>query len=507
MKSIMSAQVAYRLMKFVLAAGTAALSGSVAYQSINGPEWLRILGAMAAIIVLVIGLDGGFDYLEDLGRAKNGQDDHKPPGERVQPSQYKIYLILGGVGVAGSIFLSLLSAGLLSRVVVDDKSGIVQSMEQTKEKGDATYMKILASADEAVWRAEKALKTAEAKRDVAGKNEIAKIGGDFARLMRISKNEDDWVKTDASTQHYHKRIAKAIAAAQKDVDAANTLLASANAAYMQVLTTGKQSADAGTAEIIQGQKVVLDNWIKSLSLVKNGFMMTDILAGIGSLLCFWLLYKAKALPDEPTLIEQGTRLVRLVGDAFVYAISIGVTAAEKSIEGKINFVAHPLPIAKTLPNTAPHQSIPYPAANPPATNGPTFVTLEEANELLEKLQQLRDKAVTDGDNDLAGKLQRDIEQLQAKIDAFVTGQQTGQKSRQAHKNKANAKKSVTRTSSKKGRDIVPIKQRTTEQLLAARRKALSRQKTGKLTAIGKRNLSRFEAELSRRGYNFENRKA
>ena len=148
-------------------------------------------------------------------------------------------------------------------------------------------------------------------------------------------------------------MSKAIAAAQKAVEVANEALASANAAYTQVLTTGKQSADAGTAEIIQGQKVVLDNWIRSLSLVKNGFMMTDILAGIGSLLCFWLLYKAKALPDEPTLIEQGTRLVRLVGDAFVYAISIGVTAAEKSIEGKINFVAHPLPIAKTLPDVAP----------------------------------------------------------------------------------------------------------------------------------------------------------
>ncbi len=350
MKSIRSAQVAYRLMKFVLAAGTAALSGSVAYQSINGPEWLRILGAMAAIIVLVIGLDGGFDYLEDLGRAKNGQDDHKPPGERVQPSQYRIYMVLGCVGVAGSIFLSLLSAGLLSRVVVDDKSGIVQQMEQTKDKGDATYMKILAAADEAVWRAEKALKAAEARRDAAGKNEVSAIGGEFARLWNSG---NAWVRNAPETAANRRRVSKAIAAAQKDVDVANEALASANAAYTQVLTTGKQSADAGTSEIIQGQKVVLDNWIRSLSLVKNGFMMTDILAGIGSLLCFWLLYKAKALPDEPTLIEQGTRLVRLVGDAFVYAISIGVTAAEKSIEGKINFVAHPLPIAKTLPVVAP----------------------------------------------------------------------------------------------------------------------------------------------------------
>jgi hypothetical protein len=350
MKSIMSAQVAYRLMKFVLAAGTAALSGSVAYQSINGPEWLRILGAMAAIIVLVIGLDGGFDYLEDLGRAKNGQDDHKPPGERVQPSQYRIYMVLGCVGVAGSIFLSLLSAGLLSRVVVDDKSGIVQQMEQTKDKGDATYMKILAAADEAVWRAEKALKAAEARRDAAGKNEVSAIGGNFAKLWNSG---NDWVRIAPEMASQRRRVSKAIAAAQKAVEVANEALASANAAYTQVLTTGKQSADAGTSEIIQGQKVVLDNWIRSLSLVKNGFMMTDILAGIGSLLCFWLLYKAKALPDEPTLIEQGTRLVRLVGDAFVYAISIGVTAAEKSIEGKINFVAHPLPIAKTLPDVAP----------------------------------------------------------------------------------------------------------------------------------------------------------
>lgn len=504
MKSIMSAQVAYRLMKFVLAAGTAALSGSVAYQAINGPEWLRVLGSVAAIVVLVIGLDGGFDKLEDLGRAKNGQDAHKPANERVQPSQYHIFFILGAVGVAGSIFLSLLSAGLLSRVVVDDKSGIVQEMESTKEKGDATYMKILASAERAVGSAEKVLSAAEAKRDAAGRNEVAAIGGNFAKLWN-SGNE--WVRIAPEMASQRRRVSKAIAAAQKDVDAANAALASANAAYTQVLTTGKQSADAGTAEIIQGQKVVLDNWVKSLSLVKNSFLMTDILAGIFAIAFGWLLYKTNALPDEPTLIEQGTRLVRLVGDAFVYAIAVGVTAAEKSIEGKMNFVAHPLPIGKTLPTVAPAQSIPYPAANTATPNGLTFVTLEEANELLEKLQQLRDKAVTDGDNDLAKKLQRDIEELNAKIDAFVTGQQTGQKSRQAHKNKANAKKAVTRTSSKKGRDIVPIKQRTTEQLLAARRKALSRQKTGKLTAIGKRNLSRFEAELSRRGYNFENRKA
>lgn len=466
MKSILSAQVAYRLMKFVLAAGTAALSGSVAYQAINGPEIIRIIGAAVAVVVLVIALDGGFDYLEDLGRAINGQDDHKPPTDRVQPSQYKIYLILGCVGVAGSIFLSLLSAGLLSRVAVDDKSGIVEQMEQTKAQGDATYMKILASAERAVGSAEKVLKAAEAKRDAAGRNEVAKIGGDFARLMRISKKEDDWVKTDASMQPYHKRIAKAIAAAQKDVDAANAALASANAAYTQVLTTGKESADAGMEPILQGQKQVLDNWLKSLDLVKNGFMMTDILAGIGALLLLWLLYKANALPDEPTLIEQGTRLVRLIGDAFVYGVAVSVTAAEKSIEGKMNFVLHPLPIAKTLPSVTPTGYNVTPAIVTP----PTPVVTPQ-------------------------------------MSPVVTGQPAGQNTPQRQQNKAKAKKRVTRTVTKKGRDIVPLSKRTDDQLLAARRKALQRDKDGTLGEAGKRNLSRYEGELSRRGYNFENRKA
>lgn len=439
----MSAQVAYRLMKFVLAAGTAALSGSVAYQSINGPEFIRIIGAAIAVVVLVIALDGGFDYLEDLGRAMNGQDDHKPPTQRVQPSQYKIYMVLGCVGVAGSIFLSLLSAGLLSRVVVDDKSGIVKQMEQTKAQGDATYMQILTSAERAVGSAEKVLKAAEAKRDAAGRNEIAAIGGNFARLWN-SGNE--WVRIAPEMAANRRRVNKAVANAQKEVDAANAALSSANAAYTQVLTTGKQAADAGMKPIMQGQQQVLDNWLKSLSLVRNSFMLTDILAGVASLLLIWLLFKAKALPDEPTLIEQGTRLVRLVGDAFVYAISVGVTAAEKSIEGKINFVSHPLPMPQALP---------------PVT--PTSYNVTPA---------------------------------------IVTGQPTGQNTSVCHKNKAKAKSRVTSRVTKKGRDIVPIKLRTTEQLLAARRKAMSRKKAGTLTQVGARNLSRFEAELSRRGYNF-----
>jgi len=463
MKSIMSAQVAYRLMKFVLAAGTAALSGSVAYQAISGPEWLRIIGAAVAVVILVIALDGGFDYLEDLGRAKNGQDAHKPASERVQPEQYRIYFVLGFVGVAGSIFLSLLSAGLLSRVVVDDKSGIVQQMEQTKEKGDATYMKILASAERAVGSAEKVLKAAEAKRDAAGKNEIAAIGGEFARLWNSG---NAWVRNAPETAANRRSVSKAIAAAQKDVDAANAALASANAAYTQVLTTGKQSADAGTTEIIQGQKKVLENWLKSLTLVKNGFMMTDVLAGIGSLLLIWLLYKACALPDEPTFIEQGTRLVRLFGDAFVYAISIGVTAAEKSIEGKMNFVAHPLPMPQTLP-----------AVMPTAYNvTPAIVTPP-------------------------------VPIATPQISPVVTGQPTGQNTPKRQQTKAKAKSHVTRKVTKRQRDIVPLSKRTDDQLLAARRKALQRDKEGALGEAGKRNLSRYEGELSRRGYNFKNRKA
>lgn len=465
MKSILSAQVAYRLMKFVLAAGTAALSGSVAYQAIGGHEVIRIIGAAVAVVVLVIALDGGFDYLEDLGRAMNGQDDHKPATQRVQPSQYRIYMVLGGVGVAGSIFLSLLSAGLLSRVVVDDKSGIVQQMEQTKAQSDATYLKTLASAERAVSSAEKVLKAAEAKRDAAGKNEVAAIGGEFARLWNSG---NAWVRNAPETAANRRRVTKAIAAAQKDVDAANAALASANAAYTQVLTTGKQSADAGTAEIMQGQKVVLDNWVKSLSLVKNSFMLTDILAGVAALLLGWLLYKSNALPDEPTLIEQGTRLVRLVGDAFVYAIAVGVTAAEKSIEGKMNFVSHPLPIAKTLPSVT-----------PPAYNVTPAIVTPPAP----------------------------IVTPQMSLD--VTGQPTGQNTPEPKQNKAKAKKRVTHTVTKKGRDIVPLSQRTDDQLLAARRKALQRDKEGTLGEAGKRNLSRYEAELSRRGFNLnlKNRKA
>jgi len=463
MKSIMSAQVAYRLTKFVLAAGTAALSGSVAYQAVEGPEIIRILAAAVAIVVLVISLDGGFDYLEDLGRAKNGQDAHKPASERVQPSQYKIYLVLGSVGVAGSIFLSLLSAGLLSRVVVDDKSGIVQQMEQTKAQSDATYLKTLASAERAVSSAEKVLKAAEAKRDAAGKNEVAAIGGEFARLWNSG---NAWVRNAPETAANRRRVNKAVANAQKEVDAANAALASANAAYTQVLTTGKQTADAGMKPIMQGQQQVLDNWLKSLSLVRNSFMLTDILAGVASLLLGWLLYKSNALPDEPTLIEQGTRLVRLIGDAFVYAISVSVTAAEKSIQGKINFVSHPLPIPQTLP-----------PVTPPAYNVTPAIVTPPA------------PIVT------------------PQMSLTVTGQSTGQNLPGGQQNKAKAKSRVPRTVTKKGRDIVPLSKRTDEQLLSARRKARQRDKDGTLGEAGRRNLSRYEAELVRRGFNLKTSKA
>jgi hypothetical protein len=89
----------------------------------------------------------------------------------------------------------------------------------------------------------------------------------------------------------------------------------------------------------------------------------------------------------------------------------------------------------------------------------------------------------------------------------VAGQPTGQNTPVCHKTKAKPKSHVTRKVTKKGRDIVPLSKRTDDQLLAARRKALQRDKEGTLGEAGKRNLSRYEGELSRRGFNFKNRKA
>jgi len=335
MKSIQNALVAYSASKFILACGTAVMLFSVGNSFFPGlPDWLSALIGIAVAFLGVAALDGGWDYLEDLGRAANGQDSVS-----LTKTQKGIFLTLGLLGVVGSILVSILAAPVLSGAVVEDKSGIAAEMDATKEKGDGAFLKLSEQAERNVSRAEKALQAAQSELAGAEMAAVNEIGGDFARNW---KNGNAWVRTAPETSGYRKRIKEAKAAAQKRVDAAQEAKAQAEAAFTDVLTKGFTASSATTSVVLEGQTVVLDNWKTSLSRTANFFVRVDLFAGVlASLICF-LLYKTKQLPNDRTVLELTVKIVRLTGEAFVYALGAGVDAAETSMKGH-GIVAHPLP--------------------------------------------------------------------------------------------------------------------------------------------------------------------
>ncbi len=332
MKSIQNALLAYSAGKFILAIGTVVVLFNVATGLV--PTWPPIAQVCVGFFIIAIllpMLDGSWDYIEDALRSKNGQ---APPMQR---STLHLFFALGTLGIGGSIFLSILSAPMISDVVVDDKSEVAAEMEGAKAQGDAAYLQLLASAERNVRRAEKQLQTAQDNEGKAEKQAVAAIGGEFARLW-MSGNA--WVRTAPETSASRRRITKAIQAAQAKTADAQNALAQAQAAYNDVTTTGRAESSTATAAVVQAHTVVLNKWLDDLRTTTGFFFRIDIAAGVFCILLLFLLYKAKAIPDDRTLMEVFTKAIRLTADAFVYALGVSVDAAERQAKNA-GFVAHP----------------------------------------------------------------------------------------------------------------------------------------------------------------------
>lgn len=334
MKSINNALLAYSAGKLVLAIGTIV----VLFNAASGivPHWPPVaqafLGFLITCILLPL-LDGSWDYLEDVLRSMNGQSASMPKATRV------LFFTLGGLGVAGSMFLSIIAAQMLSSAVVGDKSQAATEIETAKAQGDANYLQLVQTAERNVKQAQQTVAQLQAAEAQAEKNAVASIGGDFAKQWNAG---NAWVRSAPEVASQRRKISKAVQAAQAQTAKAQTTLAEAQAAYNDILTTGRAEASTATAAVVNAHTVVLNKWLSDLRNTTGFFIRIDIAAGVLCVLLLFMLFKAKAIPDDRTLMEVFTKAVRLAGDAVVYALGVSVDAAERGAKN-IGFAAHPLP--------------------------------------------------------------------------------------------------------------------------------------------------------------------
>lgn len=353
MKSIKSALLAYSSAKFILAIGTFAFLFIVGYGfvTINETNGLMafitmFLAMMSGCFVGLVGLfifDGGFDHLEDVGRDANGQDAEKAKAlgiEYVPMSKQERVMsyLLGTGGVIGSTVISIVAASAFAFSVTTDQSGIAKDMQSTQSDADKTYNKELAIAQAAVADAKEALNAANATSATATQDAIAAIGGDFAARKR---RNDEWVEVAAVYSKQRKQVREAQQDAREAAQQAQQDYASASATLNDVLRNGKNRATAGVAPVLQAQQFVLETWMKKVSNLRSLVVRTDLVAGFFSLVFYFFLRIKRALPDEPTILEQLMRLARLTSNATVYALDVTVTSAERTLEGRIGIVAHP----------------------------------------------------------------------------------------------------------------------------------------------------------------------
>lgn len=353
MKSIKSALLAYSSAKFILAIGTFAFLFIVGYGfvTINETNGLMafitmFLAMMSGCFVGLVGLfifDGGFDHLEDVGRDANGQEAEKAKAlgvEYVPMSKQERVMsyLLGTGGVIGSTVISIVAASVFAFSVTTDQSGITKDMQATQSDADNTYNKELAIAQAAVADAKEALNVANATSASATQDAIAAIGGDFAARKR---RNDEWVEVAAVYSKQRKQVREAQQDAREAAQQAQQDYASASATLNDVLRNGKNRATAGVAPVLQAQQFVLETWMKKVSNLRSLVVRTDLVAGFFSLVFYFFLRIKRALPDEPTILEQLMRLARLTSNATVYALDVTVTSAERTLEGRIGIVAHP----------------------------------------------------------------------------------------------------------------------------------------------------------------------
>lgn len=366
MKSIQNARLAYSAGKFVLAIGTVVVLLNVAVSLV--PDWSPILQGCVALFVVAVLLpllDGAWDYLEDALRSMNGQSP------TIAKSTLVLYFVLGFLGISGSMFLSIISAQIISDAVVTDQSGQAREIENAKAQGDASYLKLVASAERAIASAEKQVQIAQENEGKAEKQAVAAIGGDFARLWNSG---NAWVRTAPETSANRRKVQKAIQAAQAKTAQAQQSLSQAQATYSDVLTTGRAESSTATAAVVQAHTVVLNKWLSDLKNSTWFIIRIDIAAGVLSLLLLFLLYRAKEIPDDRTLMEVFTKAVRLSSDAIVYALGVGVDAAERGAKNA-GLVAHPLP---GMPVENPATMLPV---APPVL--PSFVAPDVASDVAE----------------------------------------------------------------------------------------------------------------------------
>ena len=336
-------------------------------------------------------------------------------------------------------------------------------MMQQKQSAEARHNSAKNDAERIYQDAQARVKQAQAY--VAPKGRLnfspAKVdaikaqGGEFAQL---AMSGNGWVWTQDATAYSGKRkaVAAAEAAALADLQSAKSELEEASKLRSGVVAGN--AVDNATAMVLSTQKQRFEQWTSKRATTRT----VTLVIVWGSLIVVLISVIAQAaqgkVEEVRTISDVAADALEGIHDAFIEIMDAGRAGVQWARSKTFGFVAHPLPIAKTLPSVTPSAYSVTPAIVTPTA-------------------------------------------------PVVAGQPTGQNKPVCHKNKAKAKSRVPRTVTKKGRDIVPLSKRTDEQLLTARRKARQRDKDGTLGEAGRRNLSRYEAELVRRGFNLKTSKA
>ena len=447
---------------FALALGTMVEGFSQGLNFLGSGFW-GIIGATLVALVFVTLFD--LTATKNMFRVAKHHTKQEPLGKRVW-----IFYAAMVLGLVGTMAFSLLSVPIITDVSVGDTDADKVMMQQ-KQSAEARHNSAKSDAQRIYQDAQARVKQAqEYVTPKRGKFSPAKIdaikaqGGDFASSALAG---NDWVWTsDAPYSKQRKEVARLVAIADADLQAAKTELEEARKLRSGVVSGG--AVDNATAMILSIQKQRFEQWTSKRATTRT----VTLVIVWGSLIVVLISVIAQAaqgkVEEVRTVSDVAADALEGIHDAFIEIMDAGNTGAQWVRSKTFGFVAHsvPLPIAKTLP-----------PVTPPAYNVTPAIVTPPA------------PIVT------------------PQMSLTVTGQAAGQNTPDRKQNKAKAKKRVTDRVTKKGRDIVPISKRTDKQLLASRRKALQRDKDGTLGEAGKRNLSRYEAELSRRGYNFENRKA
>lgn len=438
---------------FALALGTMVEGFSQGLNFLGSGFW-GIIGATLVALVFVTLFD--LTATKNMFRVAKHHTGQEPAGKRVW-----IFYVAMVLGLVGTMAFSLLSVPIITDVSVGDTDADKVMMQQ-KQSAEARHNSAKSDAERIYQDAQARVKQAqEYVTPKRGKFSPAKIdaikaqGGEFAQL---AMSGNGWVWTRDATAYSGKRkaVATAEAAALADLQAAKAELEEARKLRSGVVAGS--AVDNATAMVLSTQKQRFEQWTTKRATTRT----VTLVIVWGSLIVVLISVIAQAaqgkVEEVRTISDVAADALEGIHDAFIEIMDAGQAGVQWARSKTFGFVAHPLPIAKTLPSVTPAS---YNVT--PVIVTPTL--------------------------------------------PIVTGQPTGQNTPVCHKNKAKAKSSVPRTVTKKGRDIVPLSKRTDDQLLAARRKALQRDKYGTLGEAGRRNLSRYEAELVRRGFNLKNRKA